>query len=70
MRLARLAPALAGAALALGISTAAAARLGARWTAAERETLEEVGLALSDPHWIGPLSDVPVRIGGTGVPLS
>lgn len=34
--------------------------------AAERETLEEVGLALDDSHWIGPLSEVPVRMGGTG----
>ena len=34
--------------------------------AAERETLEEVGLALSDPHWIGGLSDMPVRLGGSG----
>jgi len=34
--------------------------------AAERETLEEVGLRLGDPHWIGPLSEVQVRIGGTG----
>lgn len=33
--------------------------------AAERETLEEVGLALGDPHWIGPLSEVPT---GTGRP--
>jgi 8-oxo-dGTP pyrophosphatase MutT (NUDIX family) len=31
---------------------------------AERETFEEVGLALGDPHWIGPLSDVLVRLGG------
>ncbi len=34
--------------------------------AAERETLEEVGLGLGDPHWIGPLSEVQVRMGGTG----
>jgi 8-oxo-dGTP pyrophosphatase MutT (NUDIX family) len=32
--------------------------------AAERETLEEVGLALAETHWIGPLSDVLVRLGG------
>lgn len=32
--------------------------------AAERETLEEVGIALSEGHWIGPLSDVLVRLGG------
>jgi 8-oxo-dGTP pyrophosphatase MutT (NUDIX family) len=31
---------------------------------AERETLEEVGLALTEEHWIGPLSDVLVRLGG------
>jgi len=32
--------------------------------AAERETLEEVGIALTEAHWIGPLSDVLVRLGG------
>jgi 8-oxo-dGTP pyrophosphatase MutT (NUDIX family) len=32
--------------------------------AAERETLEEVGLSLAEAHWIGPLSDVLVRLGG------
>ncbi len=32
--------------------------------AAERETLEEVGIALAEAHWIGPLSDVVVRLGG------
>jgi len=32
--------------------------------AAERETLEEVGIALAAAHWIGPLSDVLVRLGG------
>jgi 8-oxo-dGTP pyrophosphatase MutT (NUDIX family) len=45
---------------------------GGRWdptdphprAAAERETLEEVGLSLDDPHWLGPLSDVLVRLGG------
>jgi 8-oxo-dGTP pyrophosphatase MutT (NUDIX family) len=45
---------------------------GGRWdpadphprAAAERETLEEVGLSIGDPHWLGPLSDVPVRLGG------
>lgn len=31
---------------------------------AERETLEEVGLALDDAHWLGSLSDLLVRIGG------
>ena len=30
---------------------------------AERETLEEVGLALDETHWIGPLSHVLVRLG-------
>lgn len=47
---------------------------GGRWdpadphprAAAERETFEEVGLALGDPHWLGPLSDVLVRLGGDG----
>src|SRR3954470_12701901 len=34
---------------------------GAR-AVAERETLEEVGLALTDSHWIGPLSHVVVRL--------
>lgn len=33
---------------------------------AERETLEEVGIAIGEPHWIGPLSDVLVRLGGNG----
>lgn len=33
--------------------------------AAERETLEEVGLALGAEHWLGALSDMPVRLGGT-----
>jgi 8-oxo-dGTP pyrophosphatase MutT (NUDIX family) len=45
---------------------------GGRWdptdphprAAAERETLEEVGLSLDDSHWLGPLSDVLVRLGG------
>jgi 8-oxo-dGTP pyrophosphatase MutT (NUDIX family) len=32
--------------------------------AAERETFEEVGIALTEEHWIGPLSDVLVRLGG------
>lgn len=31
---------------------------------AERETLEEVGLALAEEHWLGALSEVPVRLGG------
>jgi 8-oxo-dGTP pyrophosphatase MutT (NUDIX family) len=29
-----------------------------RRAVAERETFEEVGLVLGDPHWIGPLSEV------------
>jgi len=33
---------------------------------AERETFEEVGLRLSGEHWIGPLSDMLVRLGGSG----
>lgn len=37
--------------------------------AAERETLEEVGLALGDPHRIGPLSHIPVRLGGRITPM-
>jgi 8-oxo-dGTP pyrophosphatase MutT (NUDIX family) len=45
---------------------------GGRWdptdphprAAAERETLEEVGLSLDDSHWLGSLSDVLVRLGG------
>lgn len=32
--------------------------------AAERETLEEIGIALAEEHWIGPLSHVLVRLGG------
>jgi 8-oxo-dGTP pyrophosphatase MutT (NUDIX family) len=32
---------------------------------AERETFEEVGLALAEEHWLGDLSDVVVRLGGT-----
>jgi 8-oxo-dGTP pyrophosphatase MutT (NUDIX family) len=31
---------------------------------AERETFEEVGLALEPEHWLGSLSDVLVRLGG------
>jgi 8-oxo-dGTP pyrophosphatase MutT (NUDIX family) len=31
---------------------------------AERETLEEVGLALDQSHWLGPLSHVLVNLGG------
>jgi 8-oxo-dGTP pyrophosphatase MutT (NUDIX family) len=31
---------------------------------AERETLEEVGLALADPAYLGALSQVQVRLGG------
>lgn len=45
---------------------------GGRWdptdphprAAAERETLEEVGLRVGEEHWLGPLSEVPVRYGG------
>src|SRR5215813_3812365 len=33
---------------------------------AERETFEEVGLVLGDPHWIGPLSEVLIRLGEGG----
>lgn len=32
--------------------------------AAERETLEEIGLSLIEEHWIGALSHVLVRLGG------
>src|SRR5947209_2569518 len=31
---------------------------------AGRETLEEVGLALDESHWIGPLSHMLVHLGG------
>jgi 8-oxo-dGTP pyrophosphatase MutT (NUDIX family) len=31
---------------------------------AERETMEEVGLALDESHWLGGLSQVSVRLGG------
>jgi 8-oxo-dGTP pyrophosphatase MutT (NUDIX family) len=39
---------------------------------AERETREEVGLALQPGHLLGPLSEMPVRLGGvdTGMVLS
>jgi 8-oxo-dGTP pyrophosphatase MutT (NUDIX family) len=39
---------------------------------AERETREEVGLRLQAPHLLGPLSEMPVRLGGvdTGMVLS
>lgn len=39
---------------------------------AERETEEEVGLRLAPEHLLGPLSEVPVRLGGvdTGMVLS
>jgi cytochrome c peroxidase len=47
MRLPRLR--LVAAALALGISTAAAARAGSRWSAAERETLRSLSLASLGP---------------------
>lgn len=33
--------------------------------AAARETLEEVGLALGDAHWMGSLSEMQVRLGGS-----
>lgn len=33
--------------------------------AAERETLEEVGLSLGDAQWIGALSEMQVRLGGS-----
>jgi 8-oxo-dGTP pyrophosphatase MutT (NUDIX family) len=40
--------------------------------AAERETLEEVGLALRAEHFIAPLAELPVRLAGrpTGMTLS
>lgn len=31
--------------------------------AAERETQEEVGIDLAPPHWLGPLTPMPVRLG-------
>ncbi|HBL31301.1 MAG TPA: CoA pyrophosphatase [Acidobacteria bacterium] len=34
--------------------------------AAERETWEEVGVAVGEPHWLGALSEVQVRMGGSG----
>lgn len=34
--------------------------------AAERETMEEVGIALPERSWLGALSQVPVRMGGRG----
>lgn len=37
---------------------------------AERETCEEVGLRLAAEHWIGPLSEMLVRLGGTGRTLA
>src|SRR5439155_17871529 len=39
---------------------------------AEREAREEVALNLQDSHWLGALSDLPVRLGGvdTGMVLS
>jgi 8-oxo-dGTP pyrophosphatase MutT (NUDIX family) len=36
--------------------------------AAERETMEEVGLVLDQRHWLGDLSPVEVRIGGSVYP--
>lgn len=36
---------------------------------AERETREEVGLAVGEKHWLGPLSELPVRLGGSGTGL-
>ncbi len=38
--------------------------------AAERETREEVGLALADPHYLGALSQVTVRLGARGGSMS
>jgi len=39
---------------------------------AERETLEEVGLPLAPEHFVAPLSELPVRLGGreTGMTLA
>lgn len=39
---------------------------------AERETLEEIGLRINGDHFIGPLAEMPVRLGGvdTGMRLS
>jgi 8-oxo-dGTP pyrophosphatase MutT (NUDIX family) len=37
-----------------------------RRAVAERETFEEVGLVLGDAQWIGPLSEVLVRLGEGG----
>jgi 8-oxo-dGTP pyrophosphatase MutT (NUDIX family) len=47
--------------MALPGGRASAEDSGAR-AVAERETLEEVGLALNNSHWIGPLSHVVVRL--------
>jgi 8-oxo-dGTP pyrophosphatase MutT (NUDIX family) len=47
--------------MALPGGRASAEDSGAR-AVAERETLEEVGLALHESHWIGPLSHVVVRL--------
>ncbi|HVT59711.1 MAG TPA: CoA pyrophosphatase [Thermoanaerobaculia bacterium] len=33
---------------------------------AERETMEEVGIALAERHWLGALSQLLVRLGGGG----
>ncbi|HEY0511842.1 MAG TPA: CoA pyrophosphatase [Thermoanaerobaculia bacterium] len=49
--------------MALPGGRASAADSGPR-AVAERETLEEVGLALDECHWIGALSHVLVRLGG------
>lgn len=48
--------------MALPGGRASAADSGPR-AVAERETLEEVGIALNESHWIGPLSHVLVRLG-------
>jgi 8-oxo-dGTP pyrophosphatase MutT (NUDIX family) len=47
--------------MALPGGRASAADPGPR-AVAERETLEEVGIALGESHWIGPLSQVLVRL--------
>src|ERR1700709_371645 len=47
--------------MALPGGRASAEDSGAR-AVAERETLEEVGIALNESHWIGPLSHVVVRL--------
>lgn len=49
--------------MALPGGRASAGDLSAR-AVAEREAREEVGLELADSHWIGALSELPVRLGG------